>query len=99
MAGVSRGFRLAVVALGLAVVLAACADGTRHRASGAGTSSASGTAPSPSPVVTKAFSPYAATGTLVVPVADHLTGYCWTGSIAVPEAGIFRCLVGKDRES
>ena len=53
--------------------------------------------PSASPagvVQVKTFSPYAATGTLVVPVADHLSGSCWTGSIAVPVAGVYRCLAG-----
>ena len=45
-------------------------------------------------VQVKTFSPYAATGTLVVPVADHVSGSCWTGSIAVPVAGVYRCLAG-----
>jgi hypothetical protein len=90
MTWVSRSLRVAAVgtAVALAVAVGGCAS-TKHAAAPAGkhTASVAGT-------VTKTFLPYAATGTLVVPVADHLTGDCWTGSIAVPKLGVYRCLVG-----
>jgi hypothetical protein len=70
---------------------AACASGSRHT-SAAAVSSASGS-PQQSPQV-DTFSPYAATGTLAVPVADQTPGTCWTGSIAVPIATAYRCIAG-----
>ncbi|MCU1655891.1 MAG: hypothetical protein JWO57_547 [Pseudonocardiales bacterium] len=92
MAGVSRTLGLVALVVAMAGA-AACASRTTHRApAGAGSLTASSS--SAPGVVIKTFSPYAATGTLVVPVADHLTGSCWTGSIAVPKAGVYRCLVG-----
>ncbi|MDT4946453.1 MAG: hypothetical protein QOH14_3186 [Pseudonocardiales bacterium] len=96
---------LAAVGLALAVLCVACAS-QQHRSrapaggaatsSGAATSAPPGAATSAPPggLIVKAFTPFAATGTLAVPVADQLSGYCWTGSIAVPKAGTYRCLVG-----
>jgi hypothetical protein len=98
VAGVSR-IRWAASWWGIAAILlvaagaAACAGGSRHTQA-AGVSSASGSgSPQQSPQV-KTFSPYAATGTLAVPVADQTPGTCWTGSIAVPIAGAYRCIAG-----
>jgi hypothetical protein len=89
---------LAAVGLALAVLCSACASQphrSRSPAGGAATSAPPGaTSPARSGLIVKAFTPYAATGTLAVPVADQLSGYCWTGSIAVPKAGAYRCLVG-----
>jgi hypothetical protein len=69
------------------VVLSACS--TSHHA-------AAPVPPSPTGPVTiqKTYSPYAAAGTLVVPVAaTQPSGSCWTTSIAVPRAGVYRCLI------
>jgi hypothetical protein len=89
MTGVSRSLRLAGALLVLAAVAGACTSGSRPHA--AATSSSDAT--TARGAVIKTFSPYAATGTLAVPVADQLSGSCWTGSIAVPKAGVYRCLV------
>jgi len=40
------------------------------------------------------YSPYAAAGTLVVPVAaNQPDGSCWTTSITVPAPHVYRCLI------
>lgn len=42
----------------------------------------------------KTYTPYAATGTIAVPVAaNHKSGTCWTTSISVPKPGVYRCLI------
>lgn len=41
----------------------------------------------------KLFAPYDENGTLVVQTSGVATGTCWTSSIAIPVAGVFRCLV------
>jgi hypothetical protein len=87
MTGVSRSLLLSAALVVLAV--AGCASKAEQRPAAAQRTSA---APASGAVV-KTFSPYAATGTLGVPVADQTAGTCWTGSIAVPKAGVYRCLV------
>lgn len=61
------------------------------RAAAAGISTSPATPPA-TEITT--FSPYAATGTLVVPVADQRAGSCWTGSIAAPAPDTYRCFAG-----
>jgi hypothetical protein len=73
----------------VAVALAGCSP-TVPAPSGAHSSSAFDAT-----VVTK-FTPYSAAGALTASVAAHGTGRCWTGSIVVPVAGAYRCLVGND---
>lgn len=90
MAGVSRMGRLLATGLAGALLLAACASRQHNPRAGA----ASPTGTPTGALVVKTFAPYAATGTLEVPVADQLSGSCWTGSIAVPKAGSYRCLSG-----
>jgi hypothetical protein len=83
----------------LAVAVAGCgkssASGHHHPHSSAhsmpvGSATAAGR---PATVVTK-FTPYTAGDSLAVPVNSHAAGRCWTGSIAVPVKGAYRCLVG-----
>ena len=82
-----------VAVLLVAAGAAACSSGPRHAAAAnSGVPTLSGSAV-PAPEV-RTFSPYAATGTLAVPVADQHPGSCWTGSIAVPVAGAYRCIAG-----
>ena len=81
-----------VAVLLVAAGAAACSSGPRHASAAASGNVASASA-TPAPTV-RTFSPYAATGTLAVPVADQHPGSCWTGSIAVPVAGAYRCIAG-----
>ena len=76
-----------LIAVAIAVTLSACAvPHARHTAAPAG---------QPLTTAVKTYTPYAATGTITVPVAAiHKSGSCWTGSISVPQAGAYRCLVG-----
>lgn len=46
------------------------------------------------PAVQKQFAPFDENGRLVVPASDGGAGSCFTTSIAVPVAGVFRCLAG-----
>lgn len=81
----------------IAVLLAALCScsGSRPGTPTGGARSTSPVSWSGATVVTK-FSPYSASGALAVAVQDHASGYCWTGSIEVPVAGAYRCLVGND---
>jgi len=93
--GASWAHRVGCFAAALLVAAgaAACASGPRRAAAGgSGAPVGSGSAAAAPQVRT--FSPYAATGTLEVPVADQHPGSCWTGSIAVPVAGAYRCIAG-----
>ncbi|MDP9094461.1 MAG: hypothetical protein M3N95_16370, partial [Actinomycetota bacterium] len=75
MSGVSRirGWTVGAAALLALVVVSGCASGVKAQVRSA-TQSAG--APASGVVLTKTFTPYAATGTLVVPVADHVSGSC-----------------------
>ena len=42
--------------------------------------------------VSRTFSPYTVDGTLTAAVSSHLTGDCWTSSIALAGAHTYRCL-------
>lgn len=46
-------------------------------------------------VVTR-FTPYSSAGALIASVTARATGRCWTGSIVVPVAGAYRCIVGNN---
>jgi hypothetical protein len=91
------GFLPVIGALGIAGVLVAAV-------AGCGNSHANGHTPgSKSPhasssaadaTVVTTFTPYTSTGTLTVPVATHVSGHCWTGSIVVSAPDAYRCLVG-----
>jgi hypothetical protein len=91
MSGVSRirGWTVGAAALLVLVAVAGCASGARQQVPPAAQSASVSVSGA---VVTKTFTPYAATGTLGVRVADHISGSCWTGSIAVPLPGVYRCL-------
>jgi hypothetical protein len=98
--GVFRVVATAVVTMAVGgLVLTACSDARSIESGGAapghGTTAASGVPSSTGagPTAVRTFSPYAATGTIAVPVADQRSGTCWTGSIAVPRPGVYRCLV------
>ena len=91
MSGVSRirGLGCGCCRVLALVAVAACGGSGSQQVRAAATSpsvTASGT------VGYATFTPYAATGTLVVPVADQRPGSCWTGSIAVATPGAYRCL-------
>jgi hypothetical protein len=79
----------------LAVTLCGCATSSRHGAARNRTFGAQSSPPVAPTLVTR-FSPYSAAGGLTVPVAGRTTGRCWTGSIEVPVARVYRCLVGND---
>ena len=78
------------VAVVVAVAVAGCTSSSSTAPAGAHTSSAFDAT-----VVTR-FTPYSAAGALTASVSAHGTGSCWTGSIVVPVAGAYRCLVGND---
>lgn len=95
MSGVSRirGWAAVAAAALVGVTVVACASSASQQVRAAAHSpsaTASGT------VAYATFSPYAATGTLVVPVADQQPGSCWTGSIAVAAPGAYRCLAANE---
>jgi hypothetical protein len=94
MSGVSRirGWTAGAAALLVLVAVAGCASGVRQQVPPAARNASVSAPGAVVAVVTKTFTPYAATGTLEVPVADHISGSCWTGSIAVPLPGVYRCL-------
>jgi hypothetical protein len=96
MSGVSRirGRAAVAAAVVAGVAVAACASSSQQVRAAAQRSSATATGT----VVLETFSPYAATGTLAVPVADQRAGSCWTGSIAVAAPGAYRCLAGNQIE-
>jgi hypothetical protein len=95
MSGVSRirGWAAAAAALLGCVTVVACASSKTQQVRAAAQSS---TVTASGVVHQQTFTPYAATGTLVVPVADHVSGSCWTGSIAVPSPGVYRCMAGNE---
>jgi hypothetical protein len=72
------------------VLLAGCSSPSRPAPAGQHPTSAFDAT-----VVTK-FTPYSSAGALTASVAAHGTGHCWTGSIVVPVAGAYRCIVGND---
>ncbi|MEP7177708.1 MAG: hypothetical protein ABI775_01325 [Pseudonocardiales bacterium] len=72
------------------VVLAGCTSPSRPAPAGPKPTSAF-----LATVVTK-FTPYSSSGALTASVALRTTGRCWTGSIVVPVAGAYRCIVGND---
>jgi hypothetical protein len=75
----------------MAAALAACAVPHARHAKPAGAPHSTSAAATQ----LKTYTPYAATGTVVVPVAaNHVSGSCWTTSISVPKAGVYRCLIG-----
>ena len=77
------------------VALSACSSSAQHGTGAAATRTSVASSPAGPVTTTKTYSPYAAAGTLVVPVAaSQPSGACWTGSIAVPKPGVYRCLVG-----
>ena len=91
MSGVSRirGWAAVAAAALVSVTVVACASSASQQVRAAAHSPST---TAPGAVEYASFSPYAATGTLVVPVADHMPGTCWTGSIAVAAPGAYRCL-------
>jgi len=91
MSGVSRirGWAVVAAAALASVTVVACASSASRQVRAAAHSSS---ATATGTVAYASFSPYAATGTLVVPVADQTPGSCWTGSIAVAAPGAYRCL-------
>ena len=81
---------LIAVAINAATLVACAVPHARHATPPAGQPLTK-----PAQTALKTYTPYAATGTITVPVAAiHKSGSCWTGSISVPEAGVYRCLVG-----
>ena len=87
-----RGWAVVAAAAFALVAVAACASSSQQ----VRTTTQSSSVPAAGAVAYETFSPYAATGTLVVPVADHTAGSCWTGSIAVAAPGAYRCLAGNE---
>ncbi len=92
-----------VAACGLVALLSATVSGCgkssaagRHSSSPHSSPAGSATAAAGRATVVTTFTPYSAAGTLTVPVAAHATGHCWTGSIVVPVANAYRCLVGNE---
>jgi hypothetical protein len=91
-----------VAACSLVALLSATVSGCgkssaagRHASSPHATAPGSGLPARHATVVTT-FTPYTSADTLTVPVAAHATGHCWTGSIVVPVAKAYRCLVGNE---
>ena len=76
----------------VAILVTACSS------PGTSATSASPAAPGPTSqvaaatTVTREFTPYTADGQLAIAVATHLSGSCWTTSIALPSAHTYRCL-------
>lgn len=77
------------VAAAVTVALAGCTSASSPAPAGQPSSASAAT------LVTK-FTPYSSAGALTAPVAARGSGHCWTGSIVVPVAGAYRCLVGND---
>jgi hypothetical protein len=78
------------VAAVVTFALAGCSGSSPPEPAGAHNSSAF------SATVVTRFTPYSAAGVLTASVAARGTGQCWTGSIVVPVADAYRCLVGND---
>ena len=97
--GTARTVLAIVAALVAAVVLlSGCATGTQgHRATaqrGSQQRAAALTAQQ-SPVTARhTFDPYTKSGKLTVGIARHVSGSCWTTSLADPTASAFRCFAG-----
>jgi hypothetical protein len=78
------------VAAAVTVTVAGCTSSSSPAPAGTQPSSAFDAT-----VVTK-FTPYSSAGALTASVAARGNGRCWTGSIVVPVAGAYRCIVGND---
>lgn len=52
------------------------------------------TSPVSSTTASKTFTPYDASGALIVATTSDATGSCWTTSIALPSPTTFRCIAG-----
>jgi hypothetical protein len=77
-------------------VIAGCGkpSATTHPGSAGSPRGDASSAKTPDATVITTFTPYTATDELTVPVAEHASGSCWTGSILVSVPGAYRCLVG-----
>jgi hypothetical protein len=78
----------------LSVAVAGCGNSHDDQHT-SGPRSTPASSPADATVVTT-FTPYTSAGTLTVPVAAHVRGHCWTGSIVVSVPDAYRCLVGSE---